>query len=149
MVVTVDAPAHAATGEGVPIGRRTHTERRGQGRTAWTERLARDVVGLTGLTTGDQEGPPQQGRHPTRRAFQLHPSPAVVVRRWHGRDDGPGGTPVFLTPTAVEKPLPPFDDDDDRRRIEHGCIPASQPPGSFTAPPPHTARCAGTSASAG
>jgi hypothetical protein len=43
----------------------------------------------------------------------------VVVRRWHGRDDGPAGNTVFLTNAAVPQPWQPFDDDDDRRRIEH------------------------------
>jgi Transposase DDE domain len=51
MAVTLDAQAQAAAGEGVTIGRRAHTVRHGQGRTAWTERLETEVVGLTGLTT--------------------------------------------------------------------------------------------------
>jgi len=53
MAVTVDAQAQAATGEGVTSGRRAHTVRHGQGRTAWTERLETDGVGITGLTTDD------------------------------------------------------------------------------------------------
>jgi hypothetical protein len=51
MAVTIDAQAQAAAGEGVTIGRRAHTVRHGQGRTAWTERLETEVVGITGLTT--------------------------------------------------------------------------------------------------
>ncbi len=51
MAVTVDAQAQAAAGEGVTVGRRAHTVRQGQGRTAWSERLETEVVGITGLTT--------------------------------------------------------------------------------------------------
>ena len=32
-------------------GRRVHTVRHGQGKTAWSERLETDVVGIIGLTT--------------------------------------------------------------------------------------------------
>jgi hypothetical protein len=53
MAVTVDARAQAAAGEGVTVGRRAHTVRHGQGRTAWSERLETEVVGITGLTTDD------------------------------------------------------------------------------------------------
>jgi DDE family transposase len=54
MAVTVDAQAQAAAGEGVTVGRRAPTVRHGQGRTAWSERLATEVVDITGLTTDDQ-----------------------------------------------------------------------------------------------
>ena len=50
MAVTVDARAQAAAGEGITVGRRVHTVRHGQGKTAWTERLETEVVGITGLT---------------------------------------------------------------------------------------------------
>jgi hypothetical protein len=52
--VTIDARAQAAAGDGVTTGRTAHTVRHGQGRTAWSERLETEVVGLTGLTTDDQ-----------------------------------------------------------------------------------------------
>jgi hypothetical protein len=45
-----------------------------------------------------------------------------VVRKWDGEDYGPGGKTVFLTNGSVDKPLQPFDDDDDRSLIEHCCI---------------------------
>ncbi len=51
MAVTADARAQAAAAEGITVGRRVHTVRHGQGRTAGTERLESEVVGLTGLTT--------------------------------------------------------------------------------------------------
>jgi hypothetical protein len=51
LAVTADARAQASAGEGSTVGRRVHTVRHGQGRTAWTERLETEVVGLTGLTT--------------------------------------------------------------------------------------------------
>jgi Transposase DDE domain len=54
MAVTVDARAQATAGEGLTAGRRVHTVRYGQGKTARTERLETEVVGITGLTTDDQ-----------------------------------------------------------------------------------------------
>src|SRR5215831_2311766 len=62
MAVTADARAQAAAGEGITIGRRAHTVRHGQGRTAWSERLETEVVGIAGLTTYDQDGTPDHGR---------------------------------------------------------------------------------------
>src|SRR5919198_4191485 len=90
MAVTVDAQAQAAAGEGVTIGHRVHTVRHGQGRTAWTERLETEVVGITALTTYDQYGTPEHGRHANRRDFQGNLINAVVVRKWQGKDYGPG-----------------------------------------------------------
>lgn len=46
----------------------------------------------------------------------------MVVRQWHGRAYGPGGTTVFRTNASVATPLQPFDDDDARSLIEHCCI---------------------------
>jgi hypothetical protein len=51
MAVTVDARAQAAAGEGITVGRRVHTIRHGQGKSAWTERQETEVVGIEGLTT--------------------------------------------------------------------------------------------------
>jgi hypothetical protein len=110
MAVTVDARAQAAAGEGVTVGRRVHTVRHGQGRTAWSERRETEVVGITALTTYDQYGTPEHGRQHNRRDFQGHPIHAVVVRKWNGRDYGPAGKTVFLTNATVEQPLQPFDD---------------------------------------
>jgi hypothetical protein len=140
MAVTIDAQAQAAAGEEVIVGRRAHTVRHGQGKTAWTERLETEVVGITGLTTYAQYGTAEHGRHHTRRDFQPKPLNAVVVRRGHGRDDGPGGKTVLLTNAAVENPLQPFDDDDDRRLIEHCCIKERKQPWSVKHPPQKTAR---------
>jgi hypothetical protein len=122
MAVTVDARAQAAAGEGITIGRRVHTVRHGQGRTAWRERLETEVVGITGLTTYDQYGTPEHGHHANRRDFQANLINAVVVRKWNGREYGPGGKTVFLTNAAVDKPLRPFDDYDERSLIENCCI---------------------------
>jgi hypothetical protein len=47
---------------------------------------------------------------------------------------------VFLTNAAVDQPLQPFDADDDRTLIEHGCIKESQQPWSVKHPPQKTAR---------
>jgi len=97
-------------------------------------------VGIAGLTTYDQYGTPEPGRHANRRDFQPNPIHAVVMRQWRNRDYGPGGTTVFLTNAAVDKPLQPFDDDDARRLIENCCIKESQQPWSVTHPPQNTAR---------
>jgi hypothetical protein len=91
-----------------------HTIRHGQGRAAWTARRETEGVGITGLTTDDQYGTPEHRRQHHRRDFEANPIQAVVVRRWQGKDDGPGGKTVFLTNAAVQQPLHPFDDDDDR-----------------------------------
>ena len=91
MAVTVDARAQAAAGEGITIGRRVHTIRHGQGKSAWTERQETEVVGIEGLTTYDQYGTPEHGRHHHRRDFEANPIHAVVVRPmaeerlWSGR----------------------------------------------------------------
>jgi DDE family transposase len=140
MAVTVDAQAQAAAGEGVTVSRRVHTVRHGQGKTAWTERRETEVVGIVGLTTYDQYGTPEHGRHHNRRDFQPHPINAVVVRQWHGRDYGPGGKTVFLTNASVDKPLQPFDDYDDRSLIENCCIKESKQQWSLKHPPQKTAR---------
>jgi hypothetical protein len=140
MAVTLDAQAQAAAGEGVTVGRRAHTVRRGQGKTAWTERLETEVVGITGLTTYDQYGTPEHRRTQNRRDFQPNPINAVVVRKWNNRDYGPGGKTVFLTNASVEKPLQPFDDYDDRSLIENCCIKESKQQWSLQHPPKKTAR---------
>jgi hypothetical protein len=76
-----------------------------------------------GLGSGVQEpqecGSPEHARHTTRRDFQANPINAVVVRKWRGKDYGPGGKTVVLTNARVEQPLQPFDDYDDRRLIEN------------------------------
>jgi Transposase DDE domain len=140
MAVTVDAQAQAAVGEGVTIGHRVHTVRHGQGKTAGSERLETEVVGITGLTTYEQYGTPEHGRHHNRRDFQPNPINAVVVRKWHNRDYGPGGKTVFITNAAVDKPLQPFDDYDDRSLIENCCIKESKQQWSLKHPPQKTAR---------
>jgi hypothetical protein len=120
MAVTMDAQAQAAAGEGINVGRRRHTVRHGQGKTAWTERRGMEVVGLAALTTDDQYGTPEHGRGHNRRDFQPNPINAVVVRTWNGHAYGPGGKTVSLTNAPVDNPLQPFDEDDDRRLIEYG-----------------------------
>lgn len=140
MAVAADARAQAAAGEGSTMGRRVHTVRHGQGKTAWPERLETEVVGITGLTTYDQYGPPEHARQANRRDFQAHPIHAVVVRKWHGRDYGPGGKTVFLTNAPVDQPLRPFDDDDDRSLIENCCIKEAKQQWDLGHPPQKTER---------
>ena len=140
MAVTVEARAQAAAGEGIMVGRRAPTVRHGQGKTAWSERLETEVVGIAGLTTDDQDGTPAPGRHHPRRDFQPNAINAVVVRQWHGRDYGPGGKTVFLTNAPVDKPVQPFDDDDERRLIENCCLNESKQQWRLKHPPQKTAR---------
>jgi hypothetical protein len=64
----------------------------------------------------------------------------VVVRRWQGKDYGPGGKTVFLTNASVAKPLPPFDDYDERSLIEHCCIKEAKQPWDLGHPPQKNAR---------
>jgi hypothetical protein len=140
MAVTADARAQAAAGEGITLGHRAHTVHHGQGRTAWRERLETEVVGITGLTTYDQYGTAEHGRSHNRRDFQANPINAVVVRKWHGRDYGPGGKTVFLTNASVQQPLQPFDDYDDRSLIENCCIKEAKQQWELGHPPQKTAR---------
>jgi hypothetical protein len=137
MAVTADARAQAAADEGLTLGRRVHTVRHGQGKMARTERLETEVVGLT---TYDQYGTPEHGRQQHRRDFQPNPSNAVVVRKWRGKDDGPGGKTVFLTNASVAKPLQPFDDYDDRSLIANCGIKAAKPQWELSHPPQQSAR---------
>jgi hypothetical protein len=140
MAVTADARAPAAAGEGVPRGRRGHTGRHGQGRSAWRDRVESAVGGSTGLTTDDPYGPVAHGRPTNRRDVQANPITAVVVRKWHGRDYGPGGTTVVLTNASGPQPLQPFDEDDDRRLMETCGIKERKQPWELGHPPPKTAR---------
>jgi Transposase DDE domain len=135
MAVTADARAQAAADEGLTVGRRVHTVRHGQGKTARTERLETEVVGITGLTTYDQYGTPEHGRQQNRRDFQANPINAVVVRQWRGKDYGPGGKTVFLTNASVAKPLQPFEDYDDRSLIENCCIKEAKQQWELAHPP--------------
>jgi hypothetical protein len=140
MAVTVDAQAQAAAGEGMTVGRRTHTVRHGQGKTAWTERVETEVVGITGLVTYDQYGTPEHGRAHNRRDLQPNLINAVVVRQWNGHEYGPAGKTVFLTNASVKQPLRPFDDDDDRSLIENCCIKETKQQWSLQHPPQKTGR---------
>jgi hypothetical protein len=95
---------------------------------------------VAGLTTYDQYGTPKHGRRYHRRDFQPYPINAVMVRMWQGKDYGPGGNTVFLPNAAVKQPLRPFDDDDDRRLIEHGCIKEMKQPWDLGHPPQKSER---------
>jgi hypothetical protein len=97
MAVTENARGQATAGEEMTVSRRVHTVRHGQGSPAGTARLETAGVGITGLTTYDQDGTPERGRQHNRRDFEPHAINAVVVRKWNGKDDGPVGKAVFLT----------------------------------------------------
>jgi hypothetical protein len=135
LAVVAEARAQAVASAALALARRVPTVRHGPGRTAWTEGLETAVVGMTGLTSDDQYGTPAQGRQHNRRDFQPHLINAVVVRKWQGKDDGPGGKTVFRTHASVAKPLQPCDADDDRRRIEHCGINEAKQPWDLAQPP--------------
>jgi hypothetical protein len=139
LAVTVDAQAHAAAGEGIPVARRGPTRRHGQGNTAGTARLETAGGGLAGRTTDDPYGPLAHGRHAKRRDGAPTPSNAVGVRTGHHREDGPGGNTVFLTTAPVAQPRQPFDDDD-RRLIDTCGRQERQQPWRAQHPPQKTAR---------
>ena len=140
MAVTAAARAPAAAGAAMTGGRRAHPGRHGPGQTARPERRETAVVGSTGLTPDDQDGTPAQARQVHRRDVQPHPRPAGVVRKWPGKDEGPGGNTVLLTKASADTPVPVSDDDDDRRLSEHGWTKACQPPWDEGHPPYKTAR---------
>jgi hypothetical protein len=140
MAVTAAARAQTAAGEEVTVGRRVHTVRHGQGKTAWTERLETEGVGLAGLTTDDQDGTAEHGRRHNRRDCQPNPSNAVVVRQWRGKDYGPGGKTVFLSHASRRQPWKPFDDDTDRRLIETCGLEEAKQQWQLGHPPPQTER---------
>jgi hypothetical protein len=139
MTVTADAQALAAAGAGL-VARRVHTVAHGQGKHRWTARLETEVVGLPDLTTYDQYGPEEHARQRYRKDFEGQPLNAVVVRKWHSRDYGPGGKVVFLTNEAVDKPLRVFDAYDDRSLIENCCIKESKQAWNLKHPPQKTER---------
>jgi hypothetical protein len=120
--------------------RRAHTVRQGPSTPAGTERLETAVSSLSGLRPDAQDGTPEPGRQPHRRAFPPTPMHAVVVRTWHHRAAGPAGQTVFLTKASGNQPWRPCDDDEARRRIEPGSLQARQPPWRVTPPPQTTAR---------
>ena len=63
-----------------------------------------------------------------------------MVRQWPHRDDGPGGKPVFVTKAAGDKLVQPFDEAEERRLIEHGCLQERTQPWSLPHPAPNNAR---------
>jgi hypothetical protein len=140
MAVTADARAQATAGEEMTVGRRGHTVRHGQGKTARTERLETEVVGIAGLTTYDQYGTLGHERQANRRDFHPNPINAVVVRRWKSKDYGPRGKTVFLTNASVANPLQVFDDYDDRSLIENCCIKETKQQWELGHPPQKTER---------
>ena len=89
MAVTAVARAQAAAGEGLTRGRRVHTVRQGPGKTAWTARQATAVVGITGLTTDEQEGTPENTG--ARRLVVMSRATSSMPGWYaHGRDGTPG-----------------------------------------------------------
>jgi hypothetical protein len=97
-------------------------------------------IPFRGICKNPQYGTEEHGRHHNRRAFEPNPINAVVVRKWKGKDYGPGGKTVFLTNAPVDQPLRPFDDYDDRSLIENCCIKEAKQQWDLGHPPQKTAR---------
>jgi hypothetical protein len=63
-----------------------------------------------------------------------------VVRKWPGKDAGPGGKTVVLTKAPGEQPWQVFDDADDRRLSENCCLTATKQQWELGHPPQQTDR---------
>jgi hypothetical protein len=92
------------------------------------------------MTTDGKHGTPAHGRHPHRRDVPPTPIHVVVVRSWNGHEYGSGGKTVFLTKAPVDKPLQPFDDDDERSLIENCCRKEAKQQWDLGPPPQKTRR---------
>jgi hypothetical protein len=64
----------------------------------------------------------------------------LAVRKWRGKDDGPGGKTAFLANASVAKPLQPFDDYNKRSLIDNCCIKEAKPRWELGHPPQKHAR---------
>lgn len=95
MVVTADARVQEAAGAGSTVGRRAHTVRYKQGKTARTKRLEREVIETTGLTIDDQYGTIEHGHVHNRWEFQANPiHGGGAPMGWSGLwTRGPNGVP--------------------------------------------------------
>lgn len=116
MHVRADAQALARTER--PIERR-QVLRHGHGRTARTETLVTQLVGISGLTSYDAYGTAEHTKGANRSDFVGNPLNAVVVLTWNNRAYSDGG-PVYLTNGPVDDPFVVFDDYDWRSVIENG-----------------------------
>lgn len=116
MAVTQDAQGLA---EGEPVRARERVVRRGHGKTATTQRLRTELVGIQALTSYDSYGDPEQTQYAHRRDYVGQPINAVVVRKWENREPKTGGT-VYLTNENVSDPFLVFDTYDWRSVIENG-----------------------------
>lgn len=121
MGVTEDARALAEkarkTNDGVEIRRKK--QNRGIGKGRWVETLETAVVGIKGLTTYDQYGPPGFEKDAYKKSFRPHKINAIVVVKWDGKDYGRDNWVVYLTNMRVHKPLKVFDEYDERSIIEN------------------------------
>jgi len=114
MAVRTEAIARSV---GEPQQRRVTQVKRGQGRHQRSEEEVTIVVGVTGLKTYTQYGPPRQAGE--RRSYDQRPSlNGVVIRQW--RNHVYTDPPVLLTNGSVEDAFVAYDDYDLRSLIENG-----------------------------
>lgn len=78
-----------------------------------------EVVGIEGLRCYDQYGPPGHGDKKYRNDFKPNLINGGVVRKWAGRDYGPGGKRVYLTNMKVNRPLKIYHTYNNRSTIEN------------------------------
>jgi hypothetical protein len=102
MTVVADVRSPAVAGEDITGGRRVHSVRHGQGKTAWSERLEIEVRGLTGLMTKKSaqpwslKYPPQKTEQAVRGhvIFTLVLFVLATAYRLLGEREATGGEPV-------------------------------------------------------
>jgi hypothetical protein len=97
-----DVCSQAVTGEDITVGRRVHSVRHGQGKTAWSKRLETEVRGITGLMTKESAQPwslqhsPQKIEQAVRGhvIFTLLLFALATAYRLLGEREATGGEPV-------------------------------------------------------
>lgn len=105
----------------------------GYGKKARQKTVETEVVGVPGLLTMETYGPPGHAERQNRNDFKPNPINAVVVRTWRGRVFK--RPTVFITNDSVQEPRKPFDQYDERSRIENGVFREGKQDWSLERPP--------------
>lgn len=105
----------------------------GYGKQARQKTVETEVVGVPGLLTMETYGPPGHAEKQNRSDFKPNPINAVVVRTWRGRTFKQ--PTVFTTNGSVQEPRKPFDQYDERSRIENGVFREGKQDWSLERPP--------------
>jgi len=118
-----------------PEQRRVTQVRRGQGRNQRVEEEVTVLVGVSGLKSYTQYGPPRQEGE--RRTYDQRPDVnGVVIRQWKNQTyETP---PVLLTNGSVEDAFVAYDDYDQRSLIENGVFREGKQPWNLEHAPQKT-----------